>query len=66
MIITWTVFCLIGAVFSGLLAYRKEKNAVTYIAKLLFFIFLFSFLLLLLSSSLSMAPPPLREPPPVG
>lgn len=64
--IIWTLVFLICSVILALFAYRKEKNATTYIAKLLFFICLFCFLFLLVSSALRSGPPPLREPTPIS
>jgi len=58
----WTIFCLIGLITSGLFAYRKKKTTLNYIAKLIFFIFLFAFLFLLIGSALHSAPPVFREP----
>ncbi len=64
--IVWTLVFFICSVLLALLAYRKEKNATTYIAKLLFFICLLCFLFLLVSSALRSGPPPLREPTPIS
>lgn len=65
--LTWALICLIGSVITGLFAYRKKQNtAVTYITKMLFFIFLFSFLFLLVAAALHTAPPVDREPAPVS
>lgn len=62
----WTLFFLVGTILFGFIAYREKKDAVTYIGKLFFFIFLLCFLLLLVSTALRSGPPPLREPTPIA
>lgn len=62
----WTIICFIGAVTSGFFAFRTKKTCLSYIAKLMFYIFLFGFLFLLIATALGTAPPPMREPMPAA